>query len=377
MVYVIIPAEGGLLSSFLFKGSMGAKPRGGSSVYDGASGLFVYSGGRVVGPFSILSVSDGTVRCGVSEPVRSVPHDEVRIPTRISDSMADRLLSSAPLPSGYVPITGDASVDGLLASAVDGRIRFASEDWDVMSHYTSLLSGLGIPFTMTSPFEIRVDDSGLCSRCAAVPVPSRVSDDRFMSGFLAPRTSSGRVFGCPDWAVEAFGSRVVVTRDPYGNPSVSPMSSGVFPFDRIGAARSRDDTPRVPESFAFAAAEAVFLSALESGGYEVDGVWQDSLCSMCEASKGDLALTLVLVPRLSDETVFQMRDHVIPDSATVVALGRRIRSAPMERVRPFLSAKGIDWSCVSAISGPGPEIPPQVAEEAERCLGAVWGAYSN
>ena len=247
----------------------------------------------------------------------------------------------------------------------------------MLSHYTSLLSSLGIRYSMTSPFEIRVDDAGLCSRCAGIPVSSRTSDDGFMSGFLAPRTSSGRVFGCPEWAVESFGGRVVVSRDDYGNPAVSPMSSTVFPFDSIGVQHSREMTSGVPESFAFAAAEAVFMSALESGGYEASYVWQDSLCSMCEASREGETLTLVLVPRLSDEVVFQMRDHGIPDSASVVSLGRKIHSAPLEKVRPFLGAKGIDWSCVSAISGPGPDIPPRVAEEAERCLGAVWGAYSN
>ena len=377
MVYLVIPAEDGILTSFLYKGRIQDRSQQPSTVYDGVSKILLYSDGRVVGPFDLVSDDGGSVSCGISEPVLSVPHGPVRVPMRISDTMASRLLSSAKPAPGYVPVTGDSFADGLLASAEDGRIRFVSEDWDVMSRCTSVLSGLKIPFSMTSPFEIHIDDEDLCSKCAAIPVPSRIPDDGFMSGFLAPRTSAGRVLRCPDWAVEAYGGKVIVARDPYGNPTVSPMCSKTFPFDRIGRPEGRADAQGVPESFAFAAAEAIYLSALESGGYAVSRVWSDSMCSMCRASKDGSALTLVLIPRLCDEAAFQMRDHDIPESARVVALGRKVRSAPMERVKPFLSARGIDWKCVSALSDPGPDVTERVAAEAERCLGAVWGAYSS
>lgn len=377
MVYLIIPAEDGILSSFLYKGRIQTRSRQSSTVYEDVSGVFLYSDGRLVGPFDMVSNDGGSASFSISEPVRSVPYQPVRTPTRIPDALASRLLSSAEPALEYVSVTGDGFADGLLASAEDGRIRFVSEDWDVMSRCTSVLSSLRIPFSMTSPFEILVDDEALCSKCAAIPVPSRVPNDEFMSGFLAPRTSAGRVLRCPEWAVEAYGGKVIVARDPYGNPTVSPMSSDIFPFDRIGRPEDRADALRVPESFAFAAAEAIYMSALESGGYAVSRIWSDSLCSMCQASKDGDSLTLVLIPRLCDEAAFQMRDHDIPGSARVVALGRKIRSAPMERVKPFLSARGIDWTCVSALSDPGPDVTERVAAEAERCLGAVWGAYSS
>ena len=101
MVFLIIPAEGRLLSSFLHKGVINARSRDASSLFEGVSGLFVYSDGQAIGPFAIVAVSGGSVRCSIAEPVRSVPYGPVRVPTRISDSMARRLLSSAGSPPRY------------------------------------------------------------------------------------------------------------------------------------------------------------------------------------------------------------------------------------------------------------------------------------
>ena len=378
MVSVILPLSTKMLSSFLFTGNVPVISRFASSPAEGARNAFISCGEELMGPFEICGTDSGSVFCRISEPVRRIPYRRTDIPTRISDSMASKLLSGAEKIPPYAGVTGSSEADGLLASAEGGTIRFVSENWDVVRHCASVLGEAGVSFSMASASEISVGDAELCSRCAAIPEASRISDDGFMSGFLAPRVRSGRIYGCPEWARGACGGKVLVASDRYGNPAVSAMSSGVYPFGILAAEPSGGAGEGVPESFMFAAAETVYRTALEFSGYEVSCIWEDSLSEMLSAVRGGSRFKVIVLRRLCDSSVSQLRNHACGRDAAVVALDPRIREAPFLKVEPLLGVKGFDWAVAEGMfAGPGecgPEICKPALEEAERFLGIIWGS---
>ncbi len=331
--------------------------------------------GEAVGPFEVVGARQGALECRVSEPVRRSSYRKVDVPTRISDASVGRIFSDWKAPA-YETVTGDSRLDGLLAASEGGVVSFASEAWDVIQGFTSLLGERGIQYSMRSASELAIEDGGLCDRCRAIPVEARMAEDGFMCGFLAPLADSGRVPGCPDWAVEEFGGRVIVARDRYGNPVVSPMCCGIPPFDVLCGRAGGGAPGGILERFSFTAAESVFVSALELSGYAVDRAWSDGLCSMFRASKGGSSLDVVVTQELSDLAVSQLKCHPVPDGALVSTLSSRIRVAPYSKVRPLLDVRGFDWSCTEGLfsepAGSGLALSAPVMEEMERALEVIW-----
>ncbi len=376
MVYVILPINSKALTSFLYTGLAPVMSPFAMSPADGAGHALISCGGELIGPFEIVGKGSGTVSCRISEPIRRIPHPPVDIPTRIADSMASKILESADKIPEYVGITGSSVADGLLASAEGGTIRFASDSWDVVRHYSALLDDAGIPHSMASSSEITVSDRDLCARCAAIPADSRISDDGFMSGFLAPKVRSGRVYGCPEWAKLAFGSRVLVAADPYGNPAVSLMCSSTYPFGVLAAEAAGGGDKGVPESFRFAAAETVYVTALELSGYKVSRIWGDSLSGMFRAERGDGSFRVAVMRRLCDETMSQLRNRQSDGNLVAVSLDPRIMAAPYGKIKPLLGVKGFDWQVADGIFSGGEECGPKISgpvlEEAERFLRIIW-----
>ena len=376
MVYVILPIDSKALPSFLYTGVAPAMSRFAVSPADGADRAFVSCGNELIGPFDIVGKGSGTVSCKISEPIRRMQHQPVDVPTRIADSMASKLLGGAEAIPKYEGVTGDSVADGLLASAEDGIIRFESDNWDVVRHYSDVLDKAGISHSLASSSEISVDDKGLCGRCASIPEDLRVSDDGFMSGFLATKVRSGRIYGCPDWAKRAFGSRVLVASDPYGNPAVSKMSSSIYPFGILVAEGVDSAEDKVPESFRFAAAETVYVTALDLSGYKATRIWGDSLTSMYKAERSGESYKVIIMRKLCDESVSQLRNRPCYFDAVAVALDPGIMAAPYGKVKPLLDVKGFDWSVADGIFSEedacGPRISGPVLEEAEHFLRIIW-----
>ncbi|MBO4348606.1 MAG: hypothetical protein J5812_03415 [Candidatus Methanomethylophilaceae archaeon] len=376
MVSVILPLDPRSLSSFLSSGVVPIRSRFAAPVVDGADKAFVCCGEEAMGPFEIVSRRQGALVCRVSEPVRKAQYRKIDVPMRLSDSAVSRIFSNGEAAPEYASVTGDSRIDGLLASSEDGVVMFASDSWDVIQGFTSLLEGKGISYSMRSASELAVDDKGLCERCRSIPVESRMAEDGFMCGFLAPKVDAGRVPGCPGWAVENVGGRVLVAKDRYGNPVISSMSAHIPPFDSLCTAAAGESSGGVPEGFRFAAAESVFVSALDMSGYSVERVWSDSLCSMFEAESMGSRLEIVAMQELCDSVVSQLKDHPVSERAIVVTLSCGIRAAPYSKVMPLLGVRGFDWSCTEGLfSDPeetGLELSGPVKDEMERALEVIW-----
>ncbi len=376
MVSVILPLDGRSFSSFLSNGLVPVRSRFAGSVSDGVGSVLVCCGEDVIGPFEVVGRRQGVLECRVSEPVRKVPYRKVEVPMRVSDSAVSKILSGCDPAPEYVSVTGDSRLDGLLASSEGGTIVFASENWDVIQGFGSLLESKGVSYSMRSASEMAVDDRSLCDRCKAIPVESRVAEDGFMCGFLAPKVDSGRVPGCPGWAVESLGGRIIVAKDRYGNPVISPMCTHIPPFDSLCTKAADVSKEGIPEGFRFAAAESVFVSALDMSGYYVERIWSDSLCSMFKATAGGSSLEIVAMQELCDSAVSQLKDHPVPEGAIVATLSSGIRAALYSKVMPLLGVRGFDWSCTEGLfSDPadsGLELSAPVKEEMERALEIIW-----
>ncbi len=376
MVSVILPLDSRSFSSFLSTGVVPVRSRFAGTVADGVDTALVCCGEEAIGPFEVIDRRQGALVCRVSEPVRKAAYRKIDVPMRVSDASVERIFSGCEAAPEYVSVTGDSVVDGLLASSADGVVAFVSENWDVIQGFASMLKAKGIQYSMRSASEMAIDDEALCERCRSIPVESRMAEDGFMRGFLAPKVDAGRVPGCPDWAVESLGGRVIVAKDRYGNPVISPMSAHIPPFDSLCVAKEDEAREGVPGGFRFAAAESVFVSALDMSGYAVERVWSDSLCSMFEASSDGPGLEIVAMQELCDSAVSQLKDHPVPEGAVVVTLSSGIRAAPYSKVMPLLGVRGFDWSCTEGLfSDPeesGLDLSAPVKEEMERALEVIW-----
>ncbi|MBR6204359.1 MAG: hypothetical protein IKQ60_04790 [Candidatus Methanomethylophilaceae archaeon] len=345
------------------------------TVADGVDKAYACCGADVIGPFDVVGRRNGALVCRISEPVRKAAYRKVEVPTRMSDAAVSRIFSGCDKAPRYSGVTGDSRADGLLASSVDGVVSFASDSWDVIQGFTSILAERGIPYSMRSSSELAIEDLALCERCKAIPVDTRVAEDGFMCGYLAPMVKSGRVPGCPDWAIEGLGGRVVVAKDRFGNPMVSPMCAGTHPFDLLCPAEGAADVG-IAEGFRFAAAESVFVSALDLSGYSVSRIWSDSLCSMFSASRKGSRMDLVVMHELCDSAVSQLKGHAVPEGAAVVTLSRGIRAARYSKVMPLLDVRGLDWSCTDSLfsepDSPRLDLSAPVKDEMERALDIIW-----
>jgi len=378
MVTVILPLDSRSLSAFLSTGVAPVRSRFAGSVIDGAEKVLVCCEGDAIGPFDVVGKKQGALVCRVFDPVRRVAYRRIDVPMRVSDASVSKIFAGCEEGPEYSSVTGDSRLDGLLAASKDGVVTFASENWDVIQEFTALLAEKGISYSMRSASELVVDDPGLCERCRSIPEETRIPEDGFMCGFLAPMVDSGRVPRCPEWAVEKLGGKVIVAKDRYGNPVISPMSAHIHPFDSLCVKKDEDVHGGVPEGFRFAAAESVFISALELSGYSLERVWSDSLCSMFEATGGEGALDIVVMQELCDSSVSQLKDHPVPDGAIVATLSSGIRAAPYSKVMPLLGVRGFDWSCTEGLFAvpveSGLELSAPVKEEMERALEVIWAA---
>ena len=332
----------------------------------------------MIGPFDVVGKRRGSLVCKVSGPVRKARHRRIDIPMRVPDATIDRLFADCDPAPKHVPVAGDSRLDGLLASASDGVVAFASENWDVIQEFVSLLTDNGIPHSMRSASELVIEDKALCGRCAAIPVDERIPDDGFMCGFLSPMIDSGRVPGCPDWAVESTGGRVIVAKDRYGNPMISPMCAHLHPFELLCVPKDAGKAGGVPQEFMFAAAESVFASSLDLSGYSVDRIWSDGCCCMLRASSGGSSTDLVVTSDISEAVMSQLKCHPVPAGALVVALSKGIRVAPYSKITPFHGVKGLDWSCTEKLfsdpASSGLELSAPIRAETERALAIIWAA---
>jgi len=378
MVTVILPLDSRSLSVFLSTGVAPVRSRFPGSVIDGAEKVLVSCDGEAIGPFDVVGKKQGALVCRVFDTVRKAPYRKVEVPMRVSDSSVSRIFSGCEDAPGYASVTGDSRLDGLLASSKDGIVAFASENWDVIQEFTALLAEKGIQYSMRSASELAVEDLALCEKCRSIPVESRLSEDGFMCGFLAPLVYDGRVPKCPGWAVEKLEGRVIVAKDRYGNPVISPMSAHIHPFDSLCTSKNEESRGGVPDGFRFAAAESVFISALELSGYSLVNVWSDSQCSMFKATNGERTLDTVVMQELCDSSVSQLKDHPVPEGAVAVTLSKGIRAAPYSKVMPLQGVRGFDWSCTEGLfSDPaesGLELSAPVKEEMERALEVIWVA---
>ncbi|MBO4798740.1 MAG: hypothetical protein J5494_08250 [Candidatus Methanomethylophilaceae archaeon] len=368
-VSLLIPLNDQELSLFFYTGRMPLRTKFAGSLAEDVDFVYACSGQDLIGPFAVTGTGSGELICKAEEAVLKFPYREVKCPLRIRNEIIREALPPVP---EYESVTGDPFTDGLIASSSGGTITFESGNWQLIRHCASRLSAAGISYSMDNASEIRIGGSGLPD----ISVSDGRYSDGFMAGFLSSKTVSGKVFGCPEELIGSFGSRAILFRDPYGNVSVSPMSSDVYPFGIDGICRK--DPGNIKGIFAFSASESAFLYAMEYSGYAVKCLWSDSAAGMYSFSGENGSYDIILVPEMRDGVFSGFKGRRIADGALVAVLRNGPKYALFGSLKPLSGVTGCGWRHFEGFfTESGPEMPQTVRDELKRGLKIIWGGIND
>ena len=344
--------EAFLLSGALDMGRHAIDLDGDDVVFIHGSEMYQY-----YGPFHIRTVeareyyrplkSTNQILCKLVEPLREIIYSE-DLDVPVSGERVDEWLSR-PLPGSHrESITGNREIDGLLTNCVkDSRrpgyqVLFDRDVASLVHYYSGVLNGLGIKHSIFRKKVLYIPDKALCERCL-----DRIddTDDLHSIGSWIPNCSAirgkpgryapselqmMRTIRMPDRGFKCGmreGSSLIVIRDSYGRPILSPMCLNEHPVNEAIYPEDEEEwstpstmlcqgTSRSSLCAAFSMATEMFSMC----GYQTDVVCNDGFhCHIVLRSSGRIH-DVMLTPTIDEGLKEVCSIHDMPENTCVVLL---------------------------------------------------------